>query len=125
MRIDHFVAVIHIICIRFSRNYFYIPYTIPLFALCFSLLVNAILNIIYDSQLRKASEKINHKPIDKFIFSKKRNNFQTKTWEELEVGDIIKVYKDQELPADVLILDITGQTNEQICHVMGGLMTDV
>ena len=39
--------------------------------------------------------------------------FQQKTWGDLEVGDIIKVGKNQELPADVLILDISGQSNEQ------------
>jgi magnesium-transporting ATPase (P-type) len=30
------------------------------------------------------------------------------TWEDLEVGDIIKVEKNMELPADVMILDISG-----------------
>jgi magnesium-transporting ATPase (P-type) len=58
--------------------------------------------------MRQSSAKINQKPVEKFIFSKKRNGFQTKTWEELEVGDIIKVHKNQELPADVLILDISS-----------------
>jgi len=51
--------------------------------------------------------------------------FQTKTWEDLEVGDIIKVTKNQELPADVLILDIVGQNNEQTCYVTSSQLVDI
>jgi magnesium-transporting ATPase (P-type) len=88
------------------------PNTMPMLALCFSLGLNAILNLVYDFQLRKSSERINLQPVDKYMFTKKRKSFHSKTWEELEVGDIIKVYKNQELPADVLILDISGQSND-------------
>lgn len=35
------------------------------------------------------------------------------------------MYKNQELPADVLILDIFGQQNEQTCYVTGGLLVDI
>jgi magnesium-transporting ATPase (P-type) len=81
-------------------------------ALAVSIGLNGILNCIYDLQLRSASGQVNNKPIEKFIFTKKRKTFQTKTWEDLEVGDIIKVEKNQELPADVMILDISGNGNE-------------
>lgn len=59
------------------------------------------------------------------MLTKKRKMFQSKNWEELEVGDIIKVHRNQELPADVLILDISGQSNDQFCHVTGGVLADI
>ena len=59
-----------------------------------SFVVNLILNIVYDRQLKAAAEKVNSKPIDKIVFAKKKQIFFTKTWGELEVGDIIKVQKN-------------------------------
>ena len=41
------------------------------------------------------------------------------------MGDIIKVDKNKELPADVMILDISGNGNEQTCHIIGGMLSDM
>ena len=109
----------------FDKQNFEMSKQLPIMALGFSVGLTAILNIIYDLKLRSASESINKRPIDKFIFTKKRKTFQTKTWEDIEVGDIIKVDKNMELPADVMILDISGQANEQTCHVIGGMLSDM
>ena len=37
-----------------------------------SFVVNLILNIVYDSKLKAAAEKINSKSIDKIVFTKKK-----------------------------------------------------
>lgn len=48
IRVDHMVAAFHMFVIWYSRRYYYVPYTVPLFVLSFSVFVNAILNIAYD-----------------------------------------------------------------------------
>lgn len=39
----------------------------------------------------------------------------------MRVGDLIKVYQNQEIPADVLILDIQGSKGNQTCLNRGGI----
>lgn len=46
-------------------------------------------------------------------------------WEDLHVGDIIKINKNCQVPADCLILDIKNpiQQTDAVCYVRGGPYT--
>jgi phospholipid-translocating ATPase len=39
------------------------------------------------------------------MYNRQSNSFHKIKWSQVKVGDVIKVEKDQEIPADILILD--------------------
>ena len=51
---------------------------------------------------------MNTQPVDCLSFKKKKIKFRNSEWQELEVGNIIKVYQGEEFPADCLILDVVN-----------------
>jgi magnesium-transporting ATPase (P-type) len=52
------------------------------------------------------------------MFSKKHKMFQSKFWEDIVPGDIIKIKENQEFPADVLLLDVISNADHN-CYVLG------
>lgn len=83
-----------------------------------NIIVNGLMNIAVDLNLRKACNIINKKEVSKFIFTKKSKRFQSRNWENLMPGDIIKIKENEEFPADVLILDVVSNT-DHTCYVFG------
>ena len=73
-----------------------------------SVFLTGLINLYVDSMIVNATNLVNRKPIEQFNFGKQKKNFQLKTWADLQIGDIIKVQANQEIPADALILDIQG-----------------
>ena len=68
---------------------------------------------------------MNRKPIEVACYKGRKKFFKVKTWAELRVGDIVKMYANQEVPADILILDIQGcKLEKQTCKMRGGLWDD-
>ena len=66
----------------------------------------------------EAHEKVNKKPIEVACFKGRKKFFRVNTWEDLRTGDVVKMYANQEIPADILILDIQGSKNEkQSCQM--------
>ena len=59
-----------------------------------------------DNKICQAQEQVNNKPIEVAQFKGKSKSFKVMTWQDLRVGHIVKIYANQEIPADVLILDI-------------------
>jgi magnesium-transporting ATPase (P-type) len=84
----------------------------------------AALNLFHDGKLKQASDRVNKLSCDKFVFTRRHKQFQQRPWDELNVGDIIKIKKNNQVPADCLILDIKSnnniQTPEPVCYVKGG-----
>jgi magnesium-transporting ATPase (P-type) len=84
----------------------------------------SFLNLFHDFKLRMAADQVNKLTVDKFIFNRRHKRFMQRQWEDLQVGDIIKIKNGQQLPADCLILDIKGGGNnnaaEQLCYIKGG-----
>ena len=88
-----------------------------------SLTVTALMNILADRKWKEAADSVNNKPVEKFLFGKSYRSFQLSDWGSLATGDIIKVKQNQEVPADVLILDIFGaKSAEQTCYSRGGFL---
>ena len=45
-----------------------------------SFIARAVLLLFNDNKLRQAEKIVNNKPVEKFIFNKKRKGFQVKQW---------------------------------------------
>lgn len=73
-----------------------------------SLIAQAIVNLIVEQRQIKAQESINNQSIEVASVSGRKKRFKVRTWEELRIGDIVKLYQNQEAPADIIILDIQG-----------------
>ena len=82
------------------------------------------MNLLVDIRLNQECKRINKKEVKKFIFIKKNKNFQTKTWDSLQTGDIIRIHENEEFPADVLILDAVSNHDHK-CFVRGGFNEDI
>ena len=90
-----------------------------------SLLVRGAMLLSHDRNLRDAADAVNTKPVEKFVFLKRRKCFQVLDWASIQTGDIIKVRQNQEIPCDALILDIVGsRAGSQTCYMRGGLWDD-
>ena len=90
-----------------------------------SLVARGVINLLHDRKLREAADAVNQKPVEKFVFSKRRKFFQLLDWASIQTGDIIKVKQNQEIPCDALILDIAGsKSGTQTCSMRGGLWND-
>lgn len=49
------------------------------------------------------------------VFSQAEGRFQRRRWDEVQVGDVVRVRKDEMLPADLLLLN--SSTDEGVCYV--------
>nr|XP_020479880.1 phospholipid-transporting ATPase IC-like [Monopterus albus] len=98
-----------------------IPWYITIFPLLTVLTVRGLKDLAADIARRRADAKINSQPCDILI----SQSFSTVQWKDVCVGDILRVHKDQVIPADLLLLcssephslcyvetaDIDGETN--------------
>jgi P-type E1-E2 ATPase len=64
------------------------------------------INIFHDQKLKQASDSVNKQTCDKFVFNRRQKRFVKRQWDDLHVGDIIKIKNNNLVPADCLILDI-------------------
>ncbi|XP_071778034.2 phospholipid-transporting ATPase IC [Centroberyx gerrardi] len=92
--------------------------TIPLLIV---LSVRGLKDLANDLARRRSDSQINSRPCDVLI----SQSFSTAQWKDLCVGDVLRIHKDQIIPADVLLLcssephslcyvetaDIDGETN--------------
>ena len=56
-----------------------------------SLITRGGINLLHDRKLREAADAVNQKPVEKFVFNKRRKFFQLLDWASIQTGDIIKV----------------------------------
>lgn len=82
-----------------GRPLIYIPLT---FVLC----VSGVKEIIEDFKRKKSDRAENFNKVMKYEHGK----FQTAKWQDLRVGDIIKVVENQYMPADLILLYSSGRS---------------
>ena len=87
-------------------------YSHVIFIAVASYIATGCLNFLHDKKLKQAAERVNSKPVEKFIFSKRHKSFQLSDWGSIQTGDIIKIKSNQEIPCDALILNIVGSKIE-------------
>lgn len=79
--------------------------------LCIILSISAVKEILEDFQRYRADREVNKKTVETF------KNFQwTRTvWKDVQVGDLVKVYNNEPLPADLLFLQGSSETG--LCYI--------
>ncbi|XP_019125790.1 phospholipid-transporting ATPase IC isoform X1 [Larimichthys crocea] len=98
-----------------------IPWYISIIPLFTVLSIRALKDLVNDMARRRSDSWINSRPCDVLI----SQSFNTAQWKDLFVGDVLRIRKDQVIPADLLLLcssephslcyvetaDIDGETN--------------
>ncbi|XP_053713455.1 phospholipid-transporting ATPase IC [Synchiropus splendidus] len=98
-----------------------LPWYVTLMPLAMVLAIRALKDLINDQARRRSDSEINSRPCDLLI----SQSFSAAQWKDICVGDILRIHKDQVIPADVLLLcssephslsfvetaDIDGETN--------------
>jgi len=95
------------------------------------ILLNGIKDFIEDLKRKKSDDLENNKKT--FVFDKEKNFFTEKPWEDIKVGDIVRILDNQEFPADLVFLyssnidgkcfietkNLDGETNLKIKQTEG------
>lgn len=78
--------------------------------------INGLKDFLEDWKRKRADDDENNRNIEIFNFEK--NQFQKKTWQEVKIGNLIKVYENEFIPADIILLK-THKTNNNdgICYI--------
>ncbi|XP_072294181.1 phospholipid-transporting ATPase IC [Eucyclogobius newberryi] len=98
-----------------------VPWYISFIPLVSVLSVRGIKDLANDMTRRRSDSAINSRPCDILVSQR----FETQQWRDICVGDILRIHKDQAIPADLLLLcssephslsyvetaDIDGETN--------------
>ena len=80
MKFDHLILLIHISAQAISGLRFAADQSAVIFIALASILGTGLLNLLHDKKLKEAAEKVNSKPVEKFIFSKRHKSFQVSDW---------------------------------------------
>lgn len=72
---DQFIIAVQALILGICSNFIKVDYSIQILRSGISFVVHTFLNIVYDVQLRNASEKVNSKQIEKLEFKRKRKKF--------------------------------------------------
>ncbi|XP_077964706.1 phospholipid-transporting ATPase IC isoform X1 [Gasterosteus aculeatus] len=98
-----------------------IPWYITIIPLAIILSVRGMKDLAIDTARRRSDAAINSRPCDVLV----SQSFNKGKWKDLHVGDVLRIHKDQVIPADLLLLcssephslcyvetaDIDGETN--------------
>ena len=103
------MVFLHSVCMILSGAHKTIEeYYHLLIVILISLIFSGYLNYLTDRKYRQAANIVNQQPIEKFVWAKRHKNFQWSDWGSIQIGDVIKVKNNQEMPCDALILNIVG-----------------
>ena len=69
---------------------------------------------LYEDYKRKESDDKENNSICQ-IFNSEKNKFEDKKWYTIKIGDIVKVFKDQQIPADLLLLTTSDESG--FCYI--------
>ena len=112
------MIALHMTCMLLSGAHKTIEeyYHLLIVVIC-SLFISGYLNYLTDKKYRQAGNIVNAQPIEKFVWAKKHKSFQWSDWGSIQIGDVIKVKNNQEMPCDALILNIVGsRQDDQTCY---------
>jgi phospholipid-translocating P-type ATPase (flippase) len=92
-----------------------VPTTAPVLALI--LFVDAIFQVMEDLERHRADAEANNRKA--YILNASTNSIEETRWLDVKVGDIIKIYNKNPVPADVLLMVCASSTNnpDGICNV--------
>ena len=88
---DHMILMFHFCSQAISGVRETADYSHVLFVAVASIIATGCLNLLHDKKLKQAAEKVNSKPVEKFIFSERHKSFQISDWGSIQTGDIIKI----------------------------------
>lgn len=88
---DHMILLFHFSSQAISGEREQSEFTHVIFVAIASIIATGALNLLHDKKLKQAAEKVNSKPVEKFIFSKRHKSFQISDWGSIQTGDIIKI----------------------------------
>ncbi|XP_058493944.1 phospholipid-transporting ATPase IC isoform X1 [Solea solea] len=88
-----------------------IPWYIAMIPLLAVLIVRGLKDFANDMARRRSDSQINSRPCDILISQR----FNAAQWKDLCVGDILRIHKDQVIPADLLLL--CSSENHSLCYV--------
>ncbi|GLC46227.1 hypothetical protein PLESTM_001842700 [Pleodorina starrii] len=75
--------------------------------------VAMIKEAVEDYKRYKLDKEINNRAVQ--VLNPAKGEYETRTWKDVRVGDILIVTKDQQFPADLLFL--TSETEEGTCYI--------
>ena len=84
-----------------------------LFPLSLVILINGLKDLFEDFKRKKSDEEENNNVC--LVFDNKTNQFVSKKWKEIALGDIVKVMNDQQFPADLILLN--SSESNGMCYV--------
>lgn len=83
---------------------------LPLF---FVIVVSMIKDVFEDMKRHTSDKRENLKEVQ--VWSQKEQRFETKLWRELVVGSVIKIFSDDFLPSDVIL--VKSSEAKGICYI--------
>jgi magnesium-transporting ATPase (P-type) len=95
----YFLGITVLTCLPFSPKD---PKT-QIFTFAMMLLVTMLKDAYEDLQRARSDRELNKKQTK--VLDMNENKFKTCLWEDIKLGDIVKVEKDEEIPADLLLVN--------------------
>ncbi|XP_068133918.1 phospholipid-transporting ATPase VB isoform X2 [Hyperolius riggenbachi] len=86
---------------------------IAIIPICIILAITAIKDLWEDFRRYKSDREINYMPC--MIYCKDEQAFVEKCWKDVRVGDFVKLFCNEIIPADILLLYSSDQNG--ICHI--------
>jgi len=76
----------------------------------FVVVLNGVKDFFEDFKRKKSDDEENNK--ESFVFDDSKGKFERKKWSEIKLGDIIKVFKDEYFPADLVLINTSEKNGE-------------
>jgi len=120
---ENLLLIILFFMVEIAGDLIQISTSFPIIAFVVKTLLTLLRNISLESRQRDITKKINGKLIEYLMITRKIKRFLPLSWAEVLPGHIIKIKSGEEFPADCLILDVQGST-DQTCFVTCGPFDD-
>ncbi len=91
-----FMQMIHEISISQGKPVILLPLSVVI-------ITNGIKDFIEDWKRKKSDDEENMKETQ--VYNKEKNMFESKKWQDIKLGDIIKVKENEYFPADVVLIN--------------------
>ncbi|XP_010780444.1 probable phospholipid-transporting ATPase VB [Notothenia coriiceps] len=86
---------------------------VALIPICVIMTLTALKDAWEDFRRYQSDRKRNNTPC--FIYSRREKQFSERSWKEVQVGDFVKVFSNEIVPADLLLLDTSDPNG--VCHI--------